>query len=189
VIATVKSDLPPDVIRLRPLTGTAVAELVESTLGTAPDPAFIDACLRTTRGTPFLLRALVDALGEARIAPTAENAGQVETIGAVDEPVVDGTRRVVAWFPPAEDGSGDLAVQAGQECAIQRSAHQVLLRVDGFSDRAWRRQTGVRTVATPVFPATSVPGARTNAVNDRISVFGNAGRASVVGPTRMGYTR
>ena len=57
---------------------------------------------------PFLLRVLVDALGEGRIAPTADNAGQVET---------------------------------------------------------------------------------RNAVNDRISVFGNAGRDSVVVPIRMGYAR
>jgi DNA-binding CsgD family transcriptional regulator len=82
VIATMKSDFSPDVIRLAPLTGTAVAELVESTLGTAPDPAFVDACLRATRGTPFLLRVLVDALSEGRIAPTSENAGHVERIGA-----------------------------------------------------------------------------------------------------------
>jgi hypothetical protein len=38
--------------------------------------------VRATRGTPFLLRVLVDALSEGGIAPTAEAARQVERIGA-----------------------------------------------------------------------------------------------------------
>src|SRR3954454_4210105 len=82
LLATVKSDSSADVIRLRPLTATAVAELVESSLGGAADPLFVDACVRATRGTPFLLRVLVDALAEGRIAPTAEGAPHVERIGA-----------------------------------------------------------------------------------------------------------
>jgi DNA-binding CsgD family transcriptional regulator len=82
VIATVKSDPSADMIRLRPLSGTAVTELVESKLGGPADPSFVDACVRATRGTPFLLRVLVDALAEGCIAPTAENAGHVERIGA-----------------------------------------------------------------------------------------------------------
>ena len=47
-----------------------------------PDPVFVDACLRATRGTPFLMRVLVDALSEGGIAPTAEAARHVERIGA-----------------------------------------------------------------------------------------------------------
>ncbi len=82
VIATVKSDPSADAIRLRPLTGPAVAELVESSLGGPADASFVDACLRATRGTPFLLRVLVNALAEGRIAPTAENSSHVERIGA-----------------------------------------------------------------------------------------------------------
>jgi DNA-binding CsgD family transcriptional regulator len=82
LLATVKGDSSADVVRLRPLTATAVAELVESSLGAAPDPSFVDACVRATRGTPFLLRVLVDALAEGRIAPTAEGARHVERIGA-----------------------------------------------------------------------------------------------------------
>ena len=39
-----------------------------------PDASFVDACVRATRGTPFLLRVLVDALAEGCIAPTAENS-------------------------------------------------------------------------------------------------------------------
>ena len=82
LLATVTSDSSADVIRLLPLTRAAVAELVESRLAGVPDPVFVDACLRATRGTPFLLRVLVEALSERRIAPTAEAARHVERIGA-----------------------------------------------------------------------------------------------------------
>jgi DNA-binding CsgD family transcriptional regulator len=82
LLATVTADPTADVIRLLPLTSAAVAQLVESRLAGVPDPVFVDACLRATRGTPFLLRVLVDALSEGGIAPTAEAARQVERIGA-----------------------------------------------------------------------------------------------------------
>ena len=82
LLATVTSDPSADVIRLPPLTSAAVALLVESRLAGVPDPVFVDACLRATRGTPFLMRVLVDALSEGDIAPTAEAARQVERIGA-----------------------------------------------------------------------------------------------------------
>ena len=82
LLATVTSDPSADVIRVPPLTRAAVAELVESRLGTVPDPRFVDACLRATRGTPFLLRVLVEALSEGSIAPTAEAARHVDRIGA-----------------------------------------------------------------------------------------------------------
>jgi DNA-binding CsgD family transcriptional regulator len=82
LLATLTSDPSADVIRLPPLTRAAVAELVESSLGEVPDPVFVDACLRATRGTPFLLRVLVEAVSEGSIAPTAEAARHVERIGA-----------------------------------------------------------------------------------------------------------
>jgi DNA-binding CsgD family transcriptional regulator len=82
LLATVTTDPSADVIRPLPLTRAAVAELVESRLVGVPDPVFVDACVRATRGTPFLMRVLVDALSEGGIAPTAEAARQVERIGA-----------------------------------------------------------------------------------------------------------
>jgi DNA-binding CsgD family transcriptional regulator len=82
LLAAVITDHSAEVVRIPPLTRAAVAQLVESTLGAEPDPAFIDACLRATRGTPFLLRELVDALSEGGIAPIAEAARHVERIGA-----------------------------------------------------------------------------------------------------------
>jgi tetratricopeptide (TPR) repeat protein len=82
LLATVTSDPAAEVIRLPPLTGAAVAEVVEARLTGIPDPVFVDACVRATRGTPFLVRVLVEALSEESIAPTAEGARHVERIGA-----------------------------------------------------------------------------------------------------------
>ena len=82
LFATVTSDPSADVIRLPPLTRAAVAQLVEARLAGVPDAVFVDACLRATRGTPFLVRVLVEALSEGGIAPTAEAARHVERIGA-----------------------------------------------------------------------------------------------------------
>jgi DNA-binding CsgD family transcriptional regulator len=82
LLTTVTTDPAADVIRLPPLTRAAVAQLVESRLAVVADPVFVDACLRATRGTPFLMRVLVEALSEGGIAPTAEAARHVERIGA-----------------------------------------------------------------------------------------------------------
>ena len=82
LLATVVTDPSAEVVRLPPLTRTGVAEFVESSLFDTPDPAFVDACLRATRGTPFLMRELVGALHESGISPTADGARHVERIGA-----------------------------------------------------------------------------------------------------------
>jgi DNA-binding CsgD family transcriptional regulator len=82
LLATVATDPSADVIRLPPLTSAAVAGILEAGLGGAADPVFVDACVRATRGTPFLLRVLVEALSEGGIAPNAEAARHVERIGA-----------------------------------------------------------------------------------------------------------
>jgi DNA-binding CsgD family transcriptional regulator len=82
LLATVTTDPSAEVVRLPPLTRAAVAELLEARLTEVPDPVFVDACLRSTRGTPFLVRVLVEALSEGGIAPKAEGARHVERIGA-----------------------------------------------------------------------------------------------------------
>jgi DNA-binding CsgD family transcriptional regulator len=81
LVAAVTSE-PDELIRLAPLTRSAVGRLVEAGLGASPEPEFVDACTSATRGTPFLVRGLVDALADAGIAPTAASARQVERIGA-----------------------------------------------------------------------------------------------------------
>jgi DNA-binding CsgD family transcriptional regulator len=82
LLAAVTTDPSAEVIRLPPLTRPAVAQLLESRLGGPADPIFVDACLGATRGTPFLVGVLADALSEGGIGPTAEAARHVERIGA-----------------------------------------------------------------------------------------------------------
>jgi len=83
LLATLATDPSAEVIRLAPLTRAAVARLVETRLDRgAPDPAFVDACLRATRGSPFLVHELVGALAEAGVASSAAGALQVDRIGA-----------------------------------------------------------------------------------------------------------
>ena len=76
LLTAVTTDSSADVIRLAPLTRTAVAELLEARLGSAPDPVVVDTCLRVTRGTPFLVRELVEALSEGGIGSGVETVGR-----------------------------------------------------------------------------------------------------------------
>jgi DNA-binding CsgD family transcriptional regulator len=82
LLAAVKTDPSAELIRLPPLTRAAVAQLVAARLGARPDEAFVDACVHATRGVPFLVGALVDALSEEGIPATAGAAHRVERIGA-----------------------------------------------------------------------------------------------------------
>ncbi len=82
LLAALATDPLAEIVRLSPLTREAVGQLIEAGLGEAPEPTFLDACLRATRGTPFLMRELVAALREDSITPTAVSAPQVERIGA-----------------------------------------------------------------------------------------------------------
>ena len=81
LLATVTADPSATVIRPRRLTSAAAADLVEATFGRAPDAVLVEALMQATRGTPFLLRDLVDALHGEGIAPTAEAVADVERIG------------------------------------------------------------------------------------------------------------
>ena len=76
LLVTVTTDPSADVIRLPPLTRAAVAELLAAGLGRTPDPVIVDACLRVTRGTPFLVRELVEALSEGGIAMATQTVGR-----------------------------------------------------------------------------------------------------------------
>jgi DNA-binding CsgD family transcriptional regulator len=76
VLTTVITDPSADVIELSPLTDAAVAELLEAVLGSAPDPVLVDTCLRVTRGTPFLVRELAEALEEGGIGSGVQTVGR-----------------------------------------------------------------------------------------------------------------
>src|SRR5436190_21207842 len=59
LLATITTDPYADVIRPPPLSKAAVAQLVQARLAGTPDPMFVEACMRSTGGTPFLLRELL----------------------------------------------------------------------------------------------------------------------------------
>ena len=74
----------PAVRRLEPapLSATAVAAVVRGALGGAAQDAFCAACHETTGGNPFLVRAVVNALGDAGVAPTAANSRRLPDVGS-----------------------------------------------------------------------------------------------------------
>ena len=82
LLAALSTDALAETVRLEPLTSDGVAQFVADGLGEDPDPEFVRACCRATRGTPFLLRELVGALRADMVAPSAAAAGRVERIGA-----------------------------------------------------------------------------------------------------------
>ncbi len=65
-----------------PLSAAAVAEVVRGRLGGGAEDAFCAACHETTAGNPFLVRAAVDAISDAGVAPTAANAVQLPQVGS-----------------------------------------------------------------------------------------------------------
>ena len=67
-------------IRPGPLSADAAAQRIETLLG-PPDPAFAAACHHATGGNPFLLEQLVSEVGAEGIAPSAENAERVASLG------------------------------------------------------------------------------------------------------------
>src|SRR5512132_725794 len=64
LLATLATDSSAEVVGLAPLSRPAVAELLGAGLGRAPDPDVVDTSLRVTRGMPFLVRELAEALRE-----------------------------------------------------------------------------------------------------------------------------
>jgi hypothetical protein len=77
LLAILAMDPANEVLRLAPLSTDAVARLVAAGLGSEPEPEFASACRDATGGTPFLVRTLVTALVEERVAPVAASAPRV----------------------------------------------------------------------------------------------------------------
>lgn len=72
----------PDLVRIRPgpLTAPGVATLVRAQLGQEPSPAFVQACLTATEGTPYLVRELLTSLSHARVTPDDAGATSVAKV-------------------------------------------------------------------------------------------------------------
>ncbi len=80
LLAAVMLDPAIEVVTVRPLTTAGVARLVAEGLGVQPEPGFAAACREATGGTPFLVRILVEALDEERIAPVTALAAKVQGV-------------------------------------------------------------------------------------------------------------
>ena len=65
----------------RPLSETAVAELVRGRLGDEADPAFAEACHAATGGNPLLLNELLKALETEGVQPVASHVATVRELG------------------------------------------------------------------------------------------------------------
>ena len=65
----------------RPLSETAVAELVRGRLGDQADPAFAESCHAATGGNPLLLNELLKALETEGVQPVASHVATVRELG------------------------------------------------------------------------------------------------------------
>jgi DNA-binding CsgD family transcriptional regulator/tetratricopeptide (TPR) repeat protein len=86
------------VVRPAPLTDAAVSALLAERTDGRPDQAFLQACVETTGGNPFLVGQLVEAIGAEGLRPSAEAARHVRSIGpaGVAAAVLARLRRVSA---------------------------------------------------------------------------------------------
>src|ERR671919_54988 len=80
LLAALTMDPATEVVTVGPLTPRGVATLVAAGLGVEPEPEFAAACWEATGGTPFLVRTLIEALREERIAPVTASAGDDWTV-------------------------------------------------------------------------------------------------------------
>jgi AAA ATPase domain len=77
LLAALTMDPASEVVTVGPLSPGGVATMVAAGLAVVPDPEFAAACFEATGGTPFLVRTLIEALREERIAPVAGSADKV----------------------------------------------------------------------------------------------------------------
>jgi DNA-binding CsgD family transcriptional regulator len=80
LLAALMMDPATEVVTVAPLTTRGVATLVAAGLGVEPEPRFAAACWEATGGTPFLIRTLVEALREERIAPVSASTGKLQEV-------------------------------------------------------------------------------------------------------------
>ena len=79
-LAEILADPATNSIRPGPLTAAGAGARIQALLGST-DPAFAAACHHATGGNPFLLEQLVSEIRAEGIAPTADSADQVASLG------------------------------------------------------------------------------------------------------------
>ena len=81
VLSQLSAEPSADVLHPAPLSEAAVGQIIEARLGEEPAPAFTEACLRATGGTPFLLGELIGALVAREVRPTGDSVREVGDVG------------------------------------------------------------------------------------------------------------
>jgi DNA-binding CsgD family transcriptional regulator len=111
---------PKAIVRPKPLSPDAIAELVRGRLGAETADEVCFECARTTRGNPLLARQLVVALEERGPTPTSLDA---ETIAAMGPPSV--ARFVAAQLrrrPPAVEAVAQALSVLGDDASLADTA-------------------------------------------------------------------
>jgi DNA-binding CsgD family transcriptional regulator len=80
LLAALMTDPATEVVTVAPLSTSGVATLVAAGLGAKPEAEFAAACWEATGGTPFLVRALVEALRDEHITPVTASAASVQNV-------------------------------------------------------------------------------------------------------------
>jgi DNA-binding CsgD family transcriptional regulator len=80
-------------LRPRPLSAPAVAELARRALGAEPAPEFVDSCADATGGNAFLVTELLRKLADAGAEPSAAAAAEIDLMAS--EAVGD---RITGWL-------------------------------------------------------------------------------------------
>src|SRR5206468_7095689 len=105
------------VVRPAALGVESVAALARKTLAAEPDERFCAACHEATGGNPLFIRALLDTLATAGVAPTAEEAARVHEVGP--EPVARAVMLRLSRLPPeATTLARAVAILDGAEPAL-----------------------------------------------------------------------
>src|SRR5919106_620619 len=167
LLAALTMDPATEVVTVGPLTPRGVATLVAAGLGVEPEPEFAAACWEATGGTPFLVRTLIEALREERIAPVTASAAAVHNLATYDlerwvmlrlerlGPDAACLARAVAVLERA-----DLLVRAGVlEEAPLGFAHP-LLRAAVYRDMAVVKRADAHARAAMLLSETHASGAR-----------------------------
>jgi DNA-binding CsgD family transcriptional regulator len=176
LLAALMVDPATEVVTVGPLTSRGVAQLVAAGLGVEPEPGFVAACWEATGGTPFLVRTLVEALREERIAPITVSAGKVQEVA---------TATLDRWALLRLVRLGPDATRLARAVAIlERAELDQAARLGGLAlpDAARAAEllvrAGVLNEAPLCFAHPLLRGAiyREIAVNERAEAHGNAAR-------------
>ena len=113
LLAALAMDPAAEVMTIAPLTNSGVAALVGAGLGAEPEPAFARACREATGGIPFLVRTLVEALREERVAPDVASAPAVQHVA---------TTTLSRWAMLRLERLGPDAARLGRAVAVMERA-------------------------------------------------------------------